>query len=109
VLAEAAGRQLRLDAAEVTCLRRAALLHDLGRVGVASGIWDKPGPLTTSQWEQVRLHPYHSERILVRSVALAPVGRLAVVPRDVVEELHGAASVQGAVGPVVVVVVQPAR
>jgi len=77
VLAEAAGRQLRLDAAEVTCLRRAALLHDLGRVGVPSGIWDQPGPLTTSQWERVRLHPYHSERILVRSVALAWVGRLA--------------------------------
>jgi HD-GYP domain-containing protein (c-di-GMP phosphodiesterase class II)/DNA-binding CsgD family transcriptional regulator len=76
-LAAAAGRQLGLDAAEVTCLRRAGLLHDLGRAGVPSGIWDQPGPLTTSQWERVRLHPYHSERILARTPALASVGRLA--------------------------------
>lgn len=76
-LAETAGRQLHLDTAELTCLRRAGLLHDLGRAGVPSGIWDKPGSLTTSQWERVRLHPYHSERILARSPVLAPLGRLA--------------------------------
>ena len=38
-------------------LRRAGLVHDLGRVAVENGIWDKPGPLTTSEWERVRLHP----------------------------------------------------
>jgi HD-GYP domain-containing protein (c-di-GMP phosphodiesterase class II) len=58
-------------------VRRAALLHDLGRTGVGTGIWEKPGPLTTSEWEQVRLHPYHTERILARSAALAPLSRWA--------------------------------
>ncbi len=58
-------------------VRRAGLLHDLGRSGVSNGIWDKPGPLTESEWEQVRLHPYHSERILSRSSALAPLAPLA--------------------------------
>jgi HD-GYP domain-containing protein (c-di-GMP phosphodiesterase class II) len=61
----------------VVSVRRAGLLHDLGRTGVPNGIWDKPGPLTETEWEQVRLHPYHSERILSRSSALAPLAPLA--------------------------------
>ena len=76
-LAESAGRLLRLDAADLTVLRRAGHLHDLGRAAVPSTIWDKPGPLTATEWERVRLHPYHSERILARSPALAPIGRVA--------------------------------
>ena len=47
------------------------------RAAVPSTIWDKPGPLTATDWERVRLHPYHSERILARSPALAPIGRVA--------------------------------
>jgi HD-GYP domain-containing protein (c-di-GMP phosphodiesterase class II) len=51
-------------------LRRAGLVHDLGRMSVPNGIWDKPGPLTDGEWERVRLHAYYSERILERSPAL---------------------------------------
>jgi HD-GYP domain-containing protein (c-di-GMP phosphodiesterase class II) len=76
-LAEAAAANLGFTETEVVCARRAGLLHDLGRAGVPSGIWDKPGSLTTSEWEQVRLHPYHSERILSCSTALAPMTSLA--------------------------------
>jgi HD-GYP domain-containing protein (c-di-GMP phosphodiesterase class II) len=76
-LAEAAAANLGLTKDEVVCVRRAGLLHDLGRTGVPNGIWDKPGPLTATEWEQVRLHPYHSERILSRSTALAPLAALA--------------------------------
>lgn len=54
-------------------LRRAALVHDLGRVAVPSGIWDKPGRLTDGEWERVRLHPYYTERILGRVAALEPL------------------------------------
>jgi HD-GYP domain-containing protein (c-di-GMP phosphodiesterase class II) len=54
-----------------------ALLHDLGRVGVSNAVWEKPGPLTTAEWEQVRMHPYHSERILATSSALEPLAELA--------------------------------
>jgi HD-GYP domain-containing protein (c-di-GMP phosphodiesterase class II) len=56
-LAESAGRLLRLDAADLTVLRRAGHMHDLGRAAVPSTIWDKPGPLTATDWERVRLHP----------------------------------------------------
>jgi HD-GYP domain-containing protein (c-di-GMP phosphodiesterase class II)/DNA-binding CsgD family transcriptional regulator len=70
-LAEEAGRHAGLDDGACDCLRQAGLVHDLGRVVVENGIWDKPGPLTTSEWEQVRLHPYFTERILSRCGSLA--------------------------------------
>jgi HD-GYP domain-containing protein (c-di-GMP phosphodiesterase class II)/DNA-binding CsgD family transcriptional regulator len=70
-LAEEAGRHAGLDDTACERLRRAALVHDLGRVAVENGIWDKPGPLTTPEWERVRLHPYYTERILRRCGSLA--------------------------------------
>jgi HD-GYP domain-containing protein (c-di-GMP phosphodiesterase class II) len=75
-LAGAAARKCGTDAVDVKAIRRAALVHDLGRVAVHPRIWQKPGPLTADEWEQVRLHPYHTERVLSRSpflLALAPV------------------------------------
>ena len=57
-----------------TLVYRAGLLHDLGRVAVPTGIWERPGPLRPEEWELVRLHPYHSGRILARSPVLAPLG-----------------------------------
>src|SRR6185437_8356501 len=41
-LAAAGGEQLGLPAAEIRTLRRAGLVHDLGRLGVSNSIWDKP-------------------------------------------------------------------
>jgi HD-GYP domain-containing protein (c-di-GMP phosphodiesterase class II) len=73
---EAAGL-LRLPADDADLLRRAALLHDLGRVAVAGGVWERPRGLTSTQWEQVRLHPYHTERVLARSTILQPLARVA--------------------------------
>ena len=55
----------------------AAHLHDVGRAAISNTIWEKPGPLTSAQWEQVRMHAYHSERILATSGALAPLAALA--------------------------------
>ena len=72
-LAEAAGRLAGCDDTACDGLRRAGLVHDLGRVGVENGIWDKPGPLGASEWERVRLHPYYTGRILARCSALASV------------------------------------
>jgi HD-GYP domain-containing protein (c-di-GMP phosphodiesterase class II)/DNA-binding CsgD family transcriptional regulator len=76
-LAEAAAGQLGLGDDERAAIRRAGLLHDLGRVGVSNRVWDKPGPLTASEWEQVRLHAYNSERIVARSPVLAPYAEIA--------------------------------
>ena len=76
-LAVRAAPRLGLDDAATARLRVAALLHDLGRVGIPDSIWERRGPLTAAEWEQVRLHPYHSERILAGSEALAPVAAIA--------------------------------
>lgn len=65
-LAERAGRSMGLAGAQLDRLRQAALLHDLGRVSVPNGIWEKPGRLSDPEWERVRLHPYYTERILSR-------------------------------------------
>jgi HD-GYP domain-containing protein (c-di-GMP phosphodiesterase class II) len=76
VLAAAAARRCGIDAAGATALRRAGLVHDLGRVAIWARVWQKPGPLSAAEWEQVRLHPYYTERILSRSPflsALCPV------------------------------------
>jgi HD-GYP domain-containing protein (c-di-GMP phosphodiesterase class II) len=63
------------DAAE---LRRAACVYDLGRLGVPNTVWDKTGPLTRSELERVRIHPYLSERMLAFAPALARLGDIAV-------------------------------
>jgi HD-GYP domain-containing protein (c-di-GMP phosphodiesterase class II) len=76
-LAEAAGERLGLGARDLAALGVAAPLQDLGRVAVSDAIWEKPGPLTSVDWEQVRMHPYHSERILASSGALEPMARAA--------------------------------
>jgi HD-GYP domain-containing protein (c-di-GMP phosphodiesterase class II) len=62
---------------DVTHVRRAALLHDLGRLGVSNAIWDKPGPLSQAETERMRLHPYLTERMLASSPALAGLGGTA--------------------------------
>jgi HD-GYP domain-containing protein (c-di-GMP phosphodiesterase class II)/DNA-binding CsgD family transcriptional regulator len=69
-LAEQAAGLTGLDEDARNDLKCAGLVHDLGRVAIENGIWDKPGPLTTSEWERVRLHPYYTERILARCPSL---------------------------------------
>jgi HD-GYP domain-containing protein (c-di-GMP phosphodiesterase class II) len=66
-LASEAAQHCGIDAAGTAAVRRAGFLHDLGRVAVDPRIWQKPGPLTADEWEQVRLHTYHTERVLSRS------------------------------------------
>jgi len=73
----AAAAAERLGLTDPVSVRRAALFHDLGRVAIPAGVWEKPGRLTTAEWEQVRLHPYQTERILARSSSLGPIARIA--------------------------------
>lgn len=58
-------------------LRIAALLHDLGRVAIPNGIWDKRGALSAIERERVREHAAHTSKILARSPLLEPYARLA--------------------------------
>jgi HD-GYP domain-containing protein (c-di-GMP phosphodiesterase class II) len=76
-LATQAATSLALGDDTIAELRLAALLYDLGRVSVPTGIWDKPGPLGTAEWERVRLHAYYTERIALRAPAWSGPARLA--------------------------------
>jgi putative nucleotidyltransferase with HDIG domain len=76
-LAEAAAWRLGLAVADVAVVRRAGLVHDVGRVAVSTGIWEKASPLSTGECERVRLHPYFGERVLARCGGLAEVGAVA--------------------------------
>jgi HD-GYP domain-containing protein (c-di-GMP phosphodiesterase class II) len=55
-----------LSKAECVRVKRAGLLHDIGKLAVPNRILDKPGRLTSAEWEIVRLHPYYSYQILER-------------------------------------------
>jgi HD-GYP domain-containing protein (c-di-GMP phosphodiesterase class II) len=102
-LATATAERLGLPAEDVRLLRRAALVHDLGRLGVSNAIWDKPGPLGTGEWERVRLHPYLTERMLHQSETLAPLAAIAVQHR---ERLDGSGYPRGLSGSAII---RPAR
>lgn len=77
--------QLATDAALVlgfpeeaaATLRRAALVHDFGTTAVPNSIWDKPGPLTRTEFDRVELHPMLTEQMLRRSPALAVLNPVA--------------------------------
>jgi HD-GYP domain-containing protein (c-di-GMP phosphodiesterase class II) len=96
-LAAEAGRGFGLAEDELRALRRAGLVHDLGRLGVSNAIWDKRGALTSVEWERVRLHPYLTERILSASSVLAPLGVLAAQDH---ERLDGSGYPRGLKAPV---------
>jgi HD-GYP domain-containing protein (c-di-GMP phosphodiesterase class II) len=76
-LGAAAARHCRLPEGDAVSIRRAGMLHDVGRIGISAGIWGKPGPLSEREWEQVRLHPYHTARVFAHPPALAKLGALA--------------------------------
>jgi HD-GYP domain-containing protein (c-di-GMP phosphodiesterase class II) len=94
LVAEAGGR-LGLPDDELRTLRRAAIVHDFGRLGVSNGIWDKRGPLGAGESERIRFQPYLTERMLKQSEALAPLGAIAVAHR---ERLDGSGYPRGHVG-----------
>ncbi len=68
--------EMRLSPERRRWLKRAALLHDIGKLGVSNKILDKPGKLDDEEWTVMRRHPAYSEEILSRIDAfrkLAPV------------------------------------
>lgn len=58
-------------------LRRAAMLHDVGKLGVSNTILDKPGRLDADEWEAVKKHAAYTEQILSRISAFSELARIA--------------------------------
>jgi HD-GYP domain-containing protein (c-di-GMP phosphodiesterase class II) len=78
-----------------TRLRRAAWVHDIGRVTVSSGVWTTSRPLTAEQREQVRMHPYYTQRVLSYSPYLRALSETASCHH---ERLDGSGYFRGAAG-----------
>src|SRR6476659_3364365 len=72
----AVGRALGLGEAALDELRRAAMLHDVGKIAIPDEILLRPGPLGKAEWAFVRTHTVVGERIVSASPALRPVGRI---------------------------------
>lgn len=81
-LAATAGGFCRLPEDEIRTLRRAGLVHDLGLHGIPGNILDKPGPLSASEFERIRMWPYYTERMLTRTPALRRVGAVAALVNE---------------------------
>ena len=64
--AQEIGKCLNLPSRDLVTLRRAGLLHDLGKLGVSNRILDKPGKLTTAEWDSMRRHTQYTFDILHR-------------------------------------------
>src|SRR5688500_17977310 len=71
------GRELGFAAPELRDLRRAALLHDIGKLGVSNRILDKPGKLTEGEFAEVRRHPEFTYRILARVACVRDLAEVA--------------------------------
>jgi len=94
-LAVAVGRRLGLDEGQLVDLEHAALLHDIGKIGIPDAILHKPGDLDPEEWSEMRRHPEIGEHIVASMSALA---HLAPVIRAEHERWDGAGYPDGLVG-----------
>jgi HD-GYP domain-containing protein (c-di-GMP phosphodiesterase class II) len=81
-LAADAARVLGFAEEATRTLRRAALVHDFGTTAVPNSVWDKPGPLTRTEFDRVELHPMLTEQMLRRSPGLAVLNPIAAAHHE---------------------------
>ena len=87
--------QLQFSPEHRRWLKRAALLHDIGKLGVSNTILDKPGKLDEAEWVAMRAHAAHGEAILSRVAAFHPLAAIAGAHH---ERLDGKGYPKGLVG-----------
>jgi HD-GYP domain-containing protein (c-di-GMP phosphodiesterase class II) len=84
-IADGIASVLYFGAEDRRILRRAGLLHDIGKLAISNRILDKPGKLTDEEFAAIRTHPVHTLRILERAPCFTDLAELAVA--DVYEAL----------------------
>ncbi|MBU1662780.1 MAG: HD domain-containing protein [Chloroflexi bacterium] len=57
-------QSMGINEPELTNVRRGALLHDIGKMGISDNILNKPGPLSDNEWEVMRRHPVYAYNLL---------------------------------------------
>lgn len=73
---------LGLDPLRQRWLKRGALLHDMGKLGVSNSILDKPGKLTDVEYEQVKMHAVYTGKILERVEAFEELARVSAAHHE---------------------------
>lgn len=63
-------------------LKRGALLHDVGKLGVSNTVLDKAGKLEPQEWEAVKMHATYSEAILSRIKAFSVLAKVAAAHHE---------------------------
>ena len=81
-IVDAIARRLGLPEARRRWLRRGALLHDVGKLGVSNALLDKPGKLDADEWVVMRRHAEHTEAILARIGAFSELARVAAAHHE---------------------------
>jgi len=76
-LSLAFARELGVENNDLIHLRRGALLHDIGKIGIPDAILNKPGALTEPEWELMKQHPGFGFEILSPIVFLQPAAEIA--------------------------------
>ena len=56
--------KMKIDSSQLVHIRRGALLHDIGKMGIPDSILNKPGPLDEEEWKTMKLHPIHAYKML---------------------------------------------
>ena len=80
--ARATAFELGFEKRDVSVLNRAALLHDVGKLGVSSSILDKAGPMTDDERKEMQRHPLYTWEILQRVGAFATFARTAALHHE---------------------------
>jgi PAS domain S-box-containing protein len=65
-------KSLHISNEELVHIRRGALLHDIGKMGIPDNILLKPGPLTEDEWKVMKLHPTYAYQLLASIPYLRP-------------------------------------
>ena len=97
-MAAEAARVMGLPPSDVAAARRAGSVHDIGLHGVPVTILDKAAPMSTTDWERVRLSSYYTERALARPAGLARIGAIAALAH---ERMDGSGYHRGLSGPTI--------
>ena len=91
------GRAIGLQGRESEALRIASQLHDVGKIGVRDDVLLKPGRLTSEEWEEMKRHSIHGERI-INDTYLSNRAEVASIVRHHHEAFDGAGYPDGLVG-----------
>ena len=90
--AVAIGRVLGLPREEIVFIRHAALLHDLGKLGVSNAILEKPAKLDDEEWKVMRSHPFYTWKVLS---GIPGFDRLSEIAASHHEKLNGTGYFRG--------------